>query len=76
VPSVRSRLVAAKVQSKRRMLSPPDSAVSWWMIASGLASSTARATCTGSRASATTGVAPSVRSASRFDALRIIPTTS
>src|SRR6266540_860037 len=59
-----------------RMLIFPDSAVSSCTITSGSADATARATASGSRASATTGRAPTLRSRSCFAALLVIPTTS
>src|SRR4051794_35355930 len=76
VPSVRRRLVVSKKRSMWRMSNSPDSAVSWCTITSGSADATAWATESGSRASATAGRAPRLRTRSCFDALLVIPTTS
>src|SRR5829696_7937214 len=54
----------------------PDSAVSWCTITSGSADATAWATASGSKASATTGRAPRLRTRSSLSALLVIPTTS
>ena len=75
VPFVRSSFVGAKSRSMRRGLKSLI-AVSWWTITSGSASATARATPSGSRASATTGRAPSSRRSSVLDSLRVMPVTS
>ena len=75
MPSVRRRLVSAKVRSTWRM-SIDLSAVSWWTITSGSASATARATASASSPSAMTGRAPSARSRSCLDGVRVMPMTS
>lgn len=54
MPSVRRRFVSAKSRAICRVFSGPI-AVSSWTITSGCALPTASATCSGSRASATTG---------------------
>ena len=72
-------MIAAAERSGCRTSLPdigPDSAVSSCTITSGSADATACATASGSRASATTGRAPRLRTRSCFDALLVIPTTS
>ena len=59
VPSVRSRLVWAKLRSKCLKSVRPVSAVAWWTMASGLASRTASRTARASNRSSVIGSAPS-----------------
>jgi hypothetical protein len=75
VPSVRSRLVAAKPSSSLRKSVNPASAVSWWTTTSGSARVRASITASRSSASRTTGVAPAARSASALSGVRVVPTT-
>src|SRR5215472_1475693 len=76
VPSVRSRLVSAKVRSSFLEKPRPASAVAWWMIASGLISRMARRTAPGSSRSSATGCAPSTRTRSALPGDLNVPITS
>ena len=75
MPSVRSRLVSAKVPSKSRGEPIPASAVSWCMTASGRAAAIAASTAGRSSASTTTGSAPAARMASARAGERVVPVT-
>ena len=75
MPSVRSRFVATNAASRLRVFIGPI-AVSWCTTTSGRASRTAAITASRSSASATTGSAPSSRSAAAFSGVRVIPVTS
>ena len=74
MPSVRSRFVVANARSMFFM-SMPVSAVIWWTITSGSASSTAAFTDAASSPSMTTGVAPSAWICENFALSRVVPVT-
>ena len=75
VPSLRSLLVRAKSRSNVRGLMRAGIAVSWWITASGRASTTAARTAASSSASATAARAPVPSSSRACSGERVIPVT-
>jgi hypothetical protein len=76
VPSVRSRLVRAKLRSRLLPKRTVARAVAWWMIASGSARRTASRTARASSRSSATGCAPSACARWSFPGDLKVPITS